>query len=231
MNYRILIIAIVSVLVVAGLVYWLWPSSSPQTPNGQMSGNSNLGGYHDTVSVDGSGGPAGSASGTTGTEVDPQVAYKTLFEKLLARRVVFARVNSGDVYALYTGDVAKAKEWYPNQIDFTLGIVMVDITDDGVAEALVLDDLPGSCGAAGCPFTIYQKVGSTWKSIFATQIQSELGLANVITNGHTDLFLVQQGTAESYQTGVRRYVWDGTKYDQKELVASWDGKAFVVYGQ
>lgn len=227
MNYKTLTIAgIISIIVVGAIVYWVWPST-PTLPGAQTPVGSNLSGYYDTVSPTN---PGGTTSGQTAA-VDLEAAYAAMFQKLLAHRVVFARVSSGDVYALYENDVAQSREWYPSKTDFSIGVAMEDITDDGVAEALVLDDLPGSCGAAGCPLTIYQKKGAAWESVFASQIQSEVGLANVITNGHLDLFLVQQGYGDSYQTAVRRYVWDGQKYSYKELAAAWDGSTFVVYGQ
>jgi hypothetical protein len=237
MNYRpIIVIAVIALIAFVGVLFMLQPADtkSPATQPPVGSG-SNLGGYYGTVTATNSGGSTPGQGGVTADQgvstVDLQGAYNSLFEKLLARRVNFARVSSGDIYALYAGEVAQSKGWYPDAADLSIGVAMEDVTDDGVPEALVLDDLPGSCGVAGCPFTIYQKTRTAWKGIFSAQIQSELGLANAITNGHTDLFLVQQGNTAPYQSAVRRYVWDGAKYAYKELSAGWDGKTFVIYGQ
>lgn len=232
MNYKLIGIWAVVVLGVAGVAYWMLSGKQAQTPAGQQQNNSNLGGYYDTVS-NGQGGSQASSStqGQGAALVDPMVAYIDMFTKLAAKRVSFARTSSGDIYALFAKDVTQSKAWYPAAKDFSIGVAMEDVTDDGVAEALVLDDLPGSCGVAGCPFTIYQKSAAGWKAVFSAQVQSEVGLGNVITNGHTDLYLVQQGTVEPYETAVRHYVWDGKGYVYKDLAASWSGSAFTVYGR
>lgn len=236
MNYKIITITgIAALVVVAGFVYWVLPKPTSQAPASNTPSGSDSGDFYHPYNSTGTSGATPSQDQGPAA-VDQQTVYDALFQKLLARRIVFARTAStadvgGEAYALYATDIASAKAAYPGKKDFSIGVAMVDITGDGVPEALVIDDLPGSCGTAGCPFTIYQKIGTSWKSIFATQLQSEAALANVITNGHTDLVLTQEGNDASYQTAVRRYTWDGKKYAYKELLASWDGAKFTVYGQ
>ncbi len=231
MNYRILIaIAIISVLLVGGMVYLLMPKQVAQPPSTNVPSGSDSGSFYQPSNTTNTGGQPSNEQ-TPDTALEQQGMYDELFKKLLAQRVVFTRVSSGEVYALYASDVADAKSAYPGRTDYSMAIAMLDITDDGIAEALVLNDLPGSCGPAGCPFAIYQKSGAAWSPIFYAQIQSELGLANVITNGHVDLLLVQQGSIVPSETAIRRYVWSGKKYAYKELAAAWDGTKFVVYGQ
>lgn len=165
-------------------------------------------------------------------DTDIETAYDALLEKLLAQRVPFARVSStegteGSVYALYAAAVADAKTSYPDA-DYSIGVAMIDITDDSAPEALVIEDLPGFCGSGGCPFSVYQKSGSEWKEIFSAQAQ-EVALANVITNGHLGLYIMSQG--EGYESFVTLYAWEDDKYKSKEIAARWDGSAFVQYRQ
>ena len=161
---------------------------------------------------------------------DIQGAYARLFEKILAKKILFARVNSstgdtGSLYSLYAKDVAEAKKMFPAQSDFSIGVALLDITDDGVAEALVLDDLPGYCGTGGCTLDIYKKQNGKWVSIYNVLAQGEIGLSNTITSGYQDLFLSVH-TSGSPNTAVVRYVWDGKTYQPGEVMAVWDGTIF-----
>lgn len=230
-NKTTIIAGAVGVLAIAGIVYWLMPETSPtSSPQGNSS---NFGGfYQSTVTAEPGSSGQQASGGQAPTAPDLDSAYGALLQKLSARKINFARVSStagaeGSVYALFAADVAEAKKSFPNAKDFSLGVALADISDDGVPEALVFDDMPGSCGTAGCLFGIYRKTATSWLPIFELQVQS-VALANVVTNGHTDLFLGIQGN-QGYQTNIRRYAWEDNGYRYKELVATWNGTAFVTY--
>ena len=131
----------------------------------------------------------------------------------------------GSIYNLYTKDVADSKELFPAQKDFSIGVALLDVTDDGIAEALVFEDLPGYCGTGGCTFDIYKKQNGKWTSVYSALAQGEIGLANTITNGYQDIFLSVHSDG-SPNTNVVRYVWDGKTYKAGEVMAIWDGSTF-----
>lgn len=167
------------------------------------------------------------------TVVDIEVAYVALFQKILAQRITFVAINAsttGDsksLYALYSKDVTDAKKFSPGEDDYSIHVALVDLTDDGTAEALVLEDLSGFCGTGGCALDIYTKKSGKWTKIYSTVAQGNIGLSNTLTNGYRDLFLTVFGIVGS-ESRVVRYTWDGTRYNPGEVMATWDGSTFIT---
>jgi hypothetical protein len=156
-------------------------------------------------------------------------ARQNLLTQLQAREIIFDAVNGSTgsfaaVYKLYAGDIAAAKKSFPKAKDFSLHMASVDINDDGTAEVLVYEDLPGFCGTAGCPFEIYQNTSNTWKLVFSHLSLNMPALANVFTSSYNDLYLSVQ--VEGYLSEVLQYGWNGKTYAPKAAVATWDGAQF-----
>ena len=239
-NYKkIAVIGTLAVFVLTGLAYgFITWSSKPNSTTNPDNPSFTGGLYQTQTSV------TNPTAGGANIQQDPVVSatitqnsdYNKLFAKLLAQRVVFSRVSAGggdtdEIYKMYAAQLAEAKAAYPNNKNGSFGVAMVDITDDGVAEALVLEDMPGNCGTAGCPFVIYKKAGAVWTPILQTQVQYEVGLGNAIINGHRDIYLAKQGIDASFETAIRHYVWNGSKYAYKGLADKWTGTNFVIYEQ
>src|SRR3989344_9023243 len=227
-----IITALCILLVVLGgfFLVFSWFSTPSAVPNTQTppSGGSYSGGGSNQSSVE----IPSPASGQEPPVLDIPAAYTVLFDKILAKKVLFTRVSSstgtgemGSIYNLYTKDVADSKELFPAQKDFSIGVALLDVTDDGIAEALVFEDLPGYCGTGGCTFDIYKKQNGKWVSVYSALAQGEIGLANTITNGYQDIFLSVHSDG-SPNTNEVRYVWDGKTYKAGEAMAIWDGSTF-----
>ncbi len=84
------------------------------------------------------------------------------------------------------------------------------------------ENLPDYCGSGGCTLDVYKETGGTWSKIFGTNGGGVVGLSNALTNGYLDLYLTV-GNA----TSVDRYVWTGSTYQFKEVMASWNGSDFT----
>src|SRR3989344_4351670 len=98
MNYRIItVVGIVSVLLVGGIAYWLMPKSDTQLPATNMPGGSDSGGFYQPSSINNSGAQPPNQE-TPVAAIDQGGVYDGLFKKLLAQRIVFERVSSGEVY-------------------------------------------------------------------------------------------------------------------------------------
>ena len=102
---------------------------------------------------------------------------------------------------------------------------MTDINGDGVDEALVLENLPGFCGTAGCPFDVYKKQGSQWVKIFSTLVQGNVGLSTNYVNSYQALLLVVEANGQS---SLEQYVWNGSSYQASAVVAVWNGSSFQL---
>ena len=160
------------------------------------------------------------------TTVDLGAAYSELFQKILAQKVVFtqtrtAHEDTSGVYTLYSQDITDAKKSFPAAVNLSVGIAIADLNEDGVPEALVFENLPGTCGTAGCPFDIYKKEKGKWVNVFSTLTGENIGISNTYTNNYTDLFLAKEST-------VVRYTWDGKQYRPGEVMAVWNGSSFVT---
>jgi hypothetical protein len=227
MNTKIIFIAVgvVAVLSIGGLViagYLKTPSENPSLENvvsfGITDGNTQ-------VAVNTS-----QPGGAQPAEVDADAEYALLLQKISGQTVSFSRVASsagaaGSVYALYAADIASAKKWYPTLQDFSMQIALIDLNDDGAAEAVVYEDLAGFCGSGGCPLDIYKKQGAAWVPLFNGLVRERVALANNFTNQYRDLLLSIHGSV-GYQTNIVRFSWDGSQYRSAELMATWDGTTF-----
>ncbi|OGC83011.1 hypothetical protein A3D68_01305 [Candidatus Adlerbacteria bacterium RIFCSPHIGHO2_02_FULL_52_17] len=227
---KILTVLIVAMVIIGGgLLWWLY-ALTPQTegPAGQtvQNGVYYSGGGNNQTTV---------TSPSTGVQLQTQIqafpdikaAYQTLFPQILGTEVQFVPTtasSTGDIkiiYALYSDDVAAEQKAYPSVGDFAVDIALVDITDDGVPEAIVFENLPSFCGSGGCPLDVYKKVNSKWTNIYSIIAGSEVGLSNTLINGYLDLYMTVGGSDT-----VDRYSWDGTTYQFKEVMAVWDGTSF-----
>jgi hypothetical protein len=188
--------------------------------------------------------PLGSTDTTGGTaeqhsvrktkprEVNIDAAYQNLFVQLTANEVSFSSVSSpvgelGQLFALYSADVAQAKKDFPNAKYYAIDAALADLNSDGVSEAVVLKSLPGYCGTAGCPLEILQKKNGSWVTIASHLNEGSLAIANTVTKGYSDLFLSVSNEG-SGQSEVWRYVWDGTGYKAAARVAVWTGATFIA---
>ena len=230
MSLKTITIVIVATVLILGIGFALFISAtSPAAtvPSTQTTQNNSYGGSNQTTVTNQSQTPA-----QLQKLPDINKEYDTLFQKILAQRISFTVVDStagdiGSVYALYTKDIDAEKKAYPNLTKFPISIVLVDLTDDNISEALVEEDLPGYCGSGGCPLDIYKKINSKWVLLFSTLASGDIGLSNTITNGYRDLFLSVPGDL-GYQNKIIRYVWDGKQYNPGEVVATWDGTTFIT---
>jgi len=158
---------------------------------------------------------------------DIKAAYQTLFPQILGTEVPFVpatAASTGDLkilYALYSDDVEAEQKAYPSVGEFAVDIALVDITDDGVPEALVYENLPTYCGSGGCTLDVYKKASGKWTNIYSTIVGGEVGLSNTLINGYLDLYLTVGGN-----NSVDRYSWNGSTYQFKEVMAVWDGTSF-----
>jgi hypothetical protein len=215
----IIISAIVVVLLGGSLLIWWMLGSTPPAPPAQTNQTSTSYTSNQT-----SVGVPSQTQSQTKTQVDLDAAYNDLFQKILAQQVTFTPTTAGgtgSVYALYAQDIADAKKSFPKAFSLSIGIAMVDLDEDGVAEALVLENLPGYCGTAGCPFDIYKKEKGKWVNIFTTLTGENIGISNTYNNNFADIYLAKENF-------VVRYVWDGKQYNVGEVTARWDGSAFQL---
>ena len=160
------------------------------------------------------------------TAVDLNAAYNTLFQKIVAQKIVFTQVRAASedtsgAYALYSQDIEDAKKSFPSAFGLSIGVNVTDLNEDAVSEVLVFENLPGACGTAGCPFDIYKKEKGKLVTIFSTLTGENIGISNTYTNNYIDLFLARGNY-------VVRYTWDGKTYQPGETMAVWNGSAFQV---
>lgn len=153
-------------------------------------------------------------------------AYQRAFGELGVQRLLFARVDAptgerGSVYALYEDDIADARSSFPGLDSYSLQIALTDLGGDGTVEAVVIEDLPGYCGTAGCPLDIYRREGNAWVRIFSTLAGEIVGITESRTNNYAELYLTQ-GNA------IYQYAWVDETYSPWGFVAQWDGSAFVI---
>lgn len=219
-------ILVVGVLVVLGAFAFYFLTHHSGSPASSSPGTYYSGGSQSSVTVPG--GSTGSQATTTPrAPVDIESAYAALFPQILATPMSFQPVtasSTGDfktIFSLYASDVAAEQKKDPRQS--SIDIALVDLTDDGIAEAVAYENLLDYCGPPGCPLDIYQKKSGKWTKIYTNQVGSEIGLSNVLTNGYLDLFITAGGAPT-----VDRYTWDGSKYKFKETMAVWTGTGFVV---
>lgn len=220
---KVIIISIVFLLVIGGALVWFFLRSSPPTEsNNPQTQYGNTGGNNQTTVIVPSQGQSQAQS-----SLDIQAAYRDLFQKIIAQRVVFISTNAtstgpaGTLYGLYADDIKESKKLYPSAPDFSIKVAFVDITDDGIKEALVYEDLPGFCGSGGCSLDIFQQKQTKWTKLSSLSGGEEVGLSNTLTNGYLDLFLTEEDA-------VVRYVWDGKEYQPGETMAIWDGTTFKL---
>jgi hypothetical protein len=153
-------------------------------------------------------------------------SYSEFFSELWATKVNFVPVTNGSgpagsVYAMYAADITESQKSFPQEKTFSINIALVDVTDDDVVDAIVYNTLPGACGSAGCPLTIYKKDKNNWVNIFNAQTVGEIGLSNTITSGHVDLILTVQSGIR-YPHVVTLFVWDGKTYQANNALGYWN---------
>ncbi len=226
---NILIIVLVATTLVVGIAWYIFrPEAAPQTPGSADTQGS--AGYpsRSTVTVS-----TPQTQAQTQVALDStQTAFDNLFKNLLAQRVAFVDVDlgstgvEGEIYKLYAGDLARNKQLYPNTTDSSIQVAMLDLNEDGVAEALVYEDIASYCGTGGCAFEIYQKKQGTWTMLFTTLAGPDVAIANVISNGYFSLYLSTREDLE-YGTSIQRFSWDGASYKPGEVMAVWDGMGFI----
>lgn len=226
------------VLGLAGLL-WVWLGLGTAMPTPQTNSYTNPYSYS---SQDITTPPSNTPDSTTGSapaaQAQPQAqpsfneAYAQLWLHLAAQPISYTTANSssgGDLaalYKLYVDDIKIAKQYSATSGDLTVDVAMADITNDGVPEAFVYNNLPGFCGSGGCVLDIYQKKSGSWKKIFSVSASGEeVGLTNALTQGYLGFFVTVPGAVGS-QPNVVRFVWDGSTYQQKQTVAVWDGSQF-----
>jgi len=228
---KILIALIVAVVIVGGgLLWWLY-SLTPQdvgsagqaVQNGvYYSGADN----QSTVTT-----PIIDDQTQTQTTDFPDIraAYQTLFPQILGTEVAFTQAgaaSTGDLkslYAFYANNVEEEEKAYPTAGPLVIDIALIDLTEDGTPEAIVFESLPDYCGSGGCMLEIYKKTSGVWTKIFSSIGGGEVGLSNTITNGYFDLYLSVRD-----KNTVNRYVWDGSTYQFKEVMAVWNGTSFTL---
>jgi hypothetical protein len=240
---------VVMVLVGGGLFLWFLTmepyepsSSSPDAAvplNGQGS-NTFSGGSANTTPVSTPGGSPSTQSPQDGTAsstasampVDIDAQFKTLFENLSAEKIAFVPTSPSSaayasIMAFYSQDIAAAKKAYPQQAVMTLDVASVDLDGDAANEVIVYENLPGFCGTAGCPLTVYKKQGSGWQTILDTVAYENIGIVGPTGGGFRNMLIPVHGDV-GYQTKVERWVWSGSEYRPFGTEATWDGSAFLV---
>lgn len=216
----LIIIAIVILMLLGGsfLVWWFFISSPPPVPEQTNRPVSSYGQTSVTLPIPGQQGES---------IVNLDAEYDDLFQKLTVRKIAFTFINSSldaeGLYELYAQDIAETKKSFPAASDFVIGVALLDLNDDGSSEALVFESLPGICGTAGCPLDVYKKENDKWKNLFSvpTGAGENIGISNMRTNGYAELYLGQENS-------IVRFTWDGSAYQEGEVVAVWNGTTFVL---
>jgi len=222
MQFKVLIISTTLFVLLGGFIL-VWWMSRPNTPAPSAQINQTPTSYpSNQTSVE----TAAQNQTQAQTAVDLNTAYNTLFQKILAQKIVFTQVRAASedtsgIYSLYTQNIADTKKSFPAAVNLSVGIAITDLNEDKISEALVFENLPGTCGTAGCPFDIYRKENGKWVNIFSTLTGENVGISNTYTNNYVDLFIAR----ENY---VVRYTWDGKKYNPGEVMATWDGTTFIT---
>jgi hypothetical protein len=224
-KFTVILLAVTGVLVAIGFVIWLiirpQPAQEPVQVPVQNAPPSNSGSQTQvqTPAV-----PSQPPAEETSVNLDEE--YQRLFDRLGAQRLIFARVDStqgdaGGVYALYEADVADARASFPELGSYPISVALTDLGGDSALEAVVIEDLPGYCGTAGCPVDIYRREGNAWTLVFSSLVGEIVGVSSTQTNGYAELYFAQ-GNA------VYQYAWTDGTYVPWALTAQWDGTTFVV---
>ncbi|HUD02986.1 MAG TPA: hypothetical protein VMR46_03165 [Candidatus Paceibacterota bacterium] len=218
----LVILILLGVVCAAGLAWYVLDlHASPtnlQTPQG-----------NNLPAVPASGGGQQQTQAQTSANIGQ--TYGTLFQTLGAQSVAFTVVSASsggsaaDIYALYSNDIAVSKKLNPPVTSFPLPVAFVNLNSGGVSGAFVYENFPSFCGSAGCPLTLYIQKNGIWTNVLDTLGGKDVGISNNTTNGYADIFISVAGETNS-QTNVVRYAWDGTQYQPKETVATWDGTTF-----
>lgn len=217
-----------AILFLGGILFWLLNKSSSTTPSTPTV-------QHSTSDF-----PVAPQNNSNSNPVSapPQpvetgYSIDSLFNILSAQKVSFTRVaadasgSMAGLYDLYKKDKNIAKSLYPSNIDFSIGVSMVDLNHDGIQEAIVYEDLPGFCGSGGCTLDIYQRNQKGWNKIFSAISGPDVGIANSSTNEYSDLFFTVHGEIKPQST-LARYIWNNNQYNSKENVAIWNGSQFTL---
>lgn len=163
--------------------------------------------------------------------IDIPVAYDVLFKQLGAVKVSFVEANSSAAHAelteLYEADKAIAIQLFPD-VPFSMEISFVDLTYDGIPEAIVYENTPALCGTGGCRLSVYKKEQEKWVSVLGTLAVNDIvAYATTLRYPYADLFLSLYGPTGS-ETAIVRYAWNGHAYRPEKAVAVWDGSAFQL---
>ncbi len=222
MQYKVVIISATLFVLLGGFIL-VWWVSRPNTAAPSTQTNQTSTSYPpNQTSVE----TIAQSQTQAQTAVNIDAAYSALFQKILAQKVVFTQTrtapeDTSGIYSLYTQDIADAKKSFPAAVNLSVGIAVVDLNEDGASEALVFENLPGTCGTAGCPLDIYKKEKEKWVNVFSTLTGENVGISNTYTNNYVDLFLAKEST-------VVRYAWDGKTYRPGEVMAIWNGTTFIA---
>lgn len=228
MSVKTLITSLIVVVAVAGaaVVGWLlWVSKHTTTE--PIISNTTSGGGANTTNVSNSSSQASSLEPAAAPDI--LKAYAGLFASLLASPISFNQATSSSgtraaITALYAKDIEENKK-ITGQIA-SVDMAIEDLNNDGIDEVLVYENLPIACGTAGCPLEIYQNIQNKWTLLYSIMTGEYVGLSNTLTNGYLDLFLSTQGGI-GFQSQVVRYVWKDGAYQPGEIVATWNGSAFL----
>lgn len=226
---KILTISLVGIALLVGIVWYVSrPQTESQSPASSVDGGNGAFQSRSTVTIS----PSEAQAQAEADLQNLRQAYEALFNRLIAQKVAFAEVGQsstgaeGEIYKLYADDIALDKQLFPNTEDSSIQVAMLDLNQDGVAEALVYEDLASFCGTGGCAFEVYQKKSGAWVKIFSTASWPDIALANVIENGYFALYLPIRDNPE-FGVSVWRFSWSGTTYKPGELMAHWSGEKFV----
>ena len=226
---KILIGLIAAVILIGGGLLWWYVASTGQigTPTIQTQTTQSSSGTNNQTTVTTQGVPTQTTTQTQQVPIDINAAYAALFPQILGTQVAFVQATAtstgdmGALYKLYTSNIAANQKMYPNSAS-SIDIALVDLTEDSKPEAIVYENLLSFCGSGGCTIDVYKKVGNTWTNIFSTAGGGVVGLSNTLTSGYLDLYLTV-GAGDT----VDRYMWNGSTYQYKEVMASWNGSLFM----
>ncbi len=224
--------ALAIIAVAGGVLFFLLKSFQPTATQSPADSNT----YSGSGSVNTTQAPQGTIKpGTTSIKNVPSynldLQYKQIFVILAADYMEFNELTSsgpqGSIYANYTGDIADSKNLYPNAKQNSIQTAAVDLNSDGVAEAVVSENLAAFCGTSGCPLDIYQKKNGKFVKISNMQSYGAVGIEQGSgTKGYKNLLI----TVNDEPTGIFqivRYVWDGARYQPEKVLAGWTGGSFI----
>jgi len=214
MKYFLITVAVVALLI-AGVGAWFLVRGTPIPETGrEINAPVQDSNYTQTVT------PSSGGETVTPTQTAEQ-KYNDLFVALGASPVLFSPVSSaaeslGDVYALYDEELAEGA---------ALQMATLDLNADGAAEVLVYKDIEGGCGTGGCVLDVYTKSEGAWKLIFTRLVYDKVATLATTTIGFKDLLLSVRGEP-GYKTRVIRFAWDGSFYQEQNIIAVWNGTSF-----